>query len=103
MWKDVISDLESGNATNETIKALLEKWKAESYQDGFPSWYQGIIEAIEKYSSVELSEKSNTGGQEQGGSNSQQQGASDSQPKTADYYFNALREAADNSLPIQTE
>lgn len=51
-WDGVISELQSGNATNDSIKEVLDKWKSTAEEQGLTdtSWYQKIVEAI--YDSV---------------------------------------------------
>lgn len=51
-WDGVISELQSGNATNDSIKEVLDKWKTTAEEQGLTdtSWYQKIVEAI--YDSV---------------------------------------------------
>lgn len=51
-WDGVISELQGGNATNDSIKEVLDKWKTTAEEQGLTdtSWYQKIVEAI--YDSV---------------------------------------------------
>lgn len=56
-WDNVISELESGNATNDSIKAILDKWRQEAVNAGAQDaeWYTKIIEAINKSAGVDIS------------------------------------------------
>lgn len=53
----VINALDEGNATNESIKEILDKWKAIAEQQNIEDvlWYQEIIDAIKQQSGVDLS------------------------------------------------
>lgn len=53
----VIDELESGNATNESIKEILDKWYAVAVlQSGADtSWYQDLINFIKEEAGVDLS------------------------------------------------
>lgn len=53
-WDDVVSELESGNATNQSILAILEKWLAESAGGELPDWYKQIQSTIEKETGITL-------------------------------------------------
>lgn len=62
-WDGVIAELESGNATNKSIKEILDKWKetAETQAEADTAWYQQIIAAIKENSGVDLSDSGTTG------------------------------------------
>lgn len=55
-WDNVIEELESGNATNESIKEILEKWKdiAEQQEGADIAWYTTILQAIKDNAGVDL-------------------------------------------------
>lgn len=55
-WDDVISELESGNATNDSIKEILDNWKAtaETQVEADTEWYQKIIDAIKDSVDVDI-------------------------------------------------
>lgn len=55
-WDDVISELESGNATNDSIKEILDNWKAtaETQAEADTEWYQKIIDAIKDSVDVDI-------------------------------------------------
>lgn len=55
-WDDVISELESGNATNDSIKDILDNWKAtaETQAEANTEWYQKIIDAIKNSVDVDI-------------------------------------------------
>lgn len=55
-WDDVISELESGNATNDSIKEILDNWKAtaETQAEANTEWYQKIIDAIKNSVDVDI-------------------------------------------------
>lgn len=55
-WDDVISELESGNATNDSIKEILDNWKAtaETQAEANTEWYQKIIDAIKDSVDVDI-------------------------------------------------
>lgn len=68
-WDGVISELESGNATNDSIKAILDQWKqkAEESDATDTAWYSAIVEAIEKSTGVDVTTPSSSG--DKGGDN----------------------------------
>lgn len=55
-WDSVIEELESGNATNDSILAILNEWKGavSGVEGGDSSWYNTIIQAIADIAGVEL-------------------------------------------------
>ena len=55
-WDSVIEELESGNATNESVKEILDEWKAvaELQADADISWYKEIVDAIKSISNVNI-------------------------------------------------
>lgn len=61
-WDDVISELESGNATNDSIKEILDNWKAtaETQAEANTEWYQKIIDAIKNSVDVDITISENT-------------------------------------------
>ena len=58
----VINALDEGNATNESIKEILDKWKAIAEQQNVTdiSWYQEIINAIKEKSGVDITQNANS-------------------------------------------
>lgn len=61
-WDDVISELESGNATNDSIKEILDNWKAtaETQAEANTEWYQQLIDAIKDSVGVDVTQSENT-------------------------------------------
>lgn len=53
-WDDVVNELESGNATNKSILAILEKWLAEGTSGELPDWYKQIQSTIENETGITL-------------------------------------------------
>ena len=55
-WDSVIEELESGNATNESVKEILDEWKAvaELQADADISWYKEIVDAIKNISNINI-------------------------------------------------
>lgn len=55
-WDEVISELESGTATNESIKGIIDEWKQVAEEQGATDteWYKEIVEAIYDASGVEI-------------------------------------------------
>lgn len=53
-WDEVISELESGKATNESIKGIIDEWKQIAEEQGATNteWYKEIVEAI--YDAVDI-------------------------------------------------
>ena len=53
-WDEVISELESGKATNESIKGIIDEWKQIAEEQGATDteWYKEIVEAI--YDAVDI-------------------------------------------------
>lgn len=45
----VIDELESGNATNDSILAIIEEWAAKAYGTETPAWVEEIINAIKEW------------------------------------------------------
>lgn len=59
-WNKVISELESGSATNESILNILDEWKAtaDEVSGTETAWYQKIIDAIYDLSGVDITDNS---------------------------------------------
>lgn len=55
-WDGVIDELESGNATNESILAILSQWMSESYGNETPEWLSSILNTIKHSAGVDLVE-----------------------------------------------
>lgn len=55
-WDGVIDELESGNATNESILAILSQWMSESYGNETPEWLSSILNTIKNTAGVDLVE-----------------------------------------------
>lgn len=76
-WDEVISELESGTATNESIKGIIDEWKQTAEEQGATdtSWYEKIVAAIYDSIGVDVTESeestgsSNTGTPSQSGGN----------------------------------
>ena len=58
VWEDVLDELDSGNATNESIKKIIDSWKEEAKQVSVSdtSWYQKITDAIKQQSGVDVTQ-----------------------------------------------
>lgn len=71
-WDDVISELESGNATNDSIKEILDNWKAtaETQAEADTEWYQKIIDAIKNSVDVDITISENTASDTETGTDS---------------------------------
>lgn len=53
-WDSVVEELESGNATNESILAILTALAAESYGDETPAWFDTILNTIKDVTGVDI-------------------------------------------------
>ena len=71
-WDDVISELQSGNATNDSIKEILDNWKAtaETQAEANTEWYQKIIDAIKNSVDVDITISENTASDTETGTDS---------------------------------
>nr|DAH76566.1 MAG TPA: minor tail protein [Caudoviricetes sp.] len=54
-WDSVVEELESGNATNESILAILTALAAESYGDETPDWFDTILNTIKDATGIDIS------------------------------------------------
>lgn len=57
-WDSVVEELESGNATNESILAILTALAAESYGDETPVWFDTILNAIKDATGIDIASQS---------------------------------------------
>lgn len=57
-WDSVVEELESGNATNESILAILTALAAESYGDETPAWFDTILNTIKDATGIDIASQS---------------------------------------------
>lgn len=55
-WKNVVDELNSGDATNDSILSILEKWEKCYVGDTAPIWKEVIIRTIKINTEIDLSE-----------------------------------------------
>lgn len=60
----VIDELESGNATNDSILAIIEEWAAKAYGTEAPAWVDEIINVLKEFG-VDLYEQGKEDGKEE--------------------------------------